>query len=398
VATRNAGHQVKFVDLMAERDDRSSLKEAIASFAPEVIGISVRNIDDQSMAKPRFLLDQVRGVVAACRSLSGARIVLGGAGYSIYPESALNYLEADFGIQGEGEASFPLLLSRLEGGGDPAGIPGLYVRGAGLQGQRVFEKELDRFGLPDAALSSLGAPDKEEFWMPVQSRRGCPMACSYCSTATIEGRAIRKRRPDSVLTEIANSVAAGFKRFFFVDNVFNIPERYAREVCLKILESGLSISWRCIIYPGRMDQELAGLLAKAGCTEVSLGFESGCERILRSMNKRYTLDDVRRTAEILTAAGIGRQGFLMLGGPGETRESVQESLAFADSLDLESLKVTVGIRIYPGTALAATALREGLILPGDDLLHPRFYLAPSLGDWLYDTVRAWAADRPHWLF
>jgi radical SAM superfamily enzyme YgiQ (UPF0313 family) len=389
---------VKFVDLMAEKDDRSSLKEAIASFAPDIIGISVRNIDDQSMAKPRFLLDQVREVVAACRSLSGARIVLGGAGYSIYPESALNYLEADFGIQGEGEASFPLLLSRLEGGGDPAGIPGLYVRGAGLQGQRVFEKDLDRFGLPDASLSSLSAPDKRAFWRPLQTRRGCPMACSYCSTATIEGRAIRKRRPDSVLTEIANDVAAGFQQFFFVDNVFNIPEDYARDICLKILESGLSISWRCIIYPGPIDKELIGLLAKAGCTEVSLGFESGCERILRSMNKRYSLDDVRRTSNMLTEAGIGQLGFLMLGGPGETRESVQESLAFADSLDLETLKLTVGIRIYPDTALAATAAREGLILPGDDLLHPRFYMVPSLKDWLYDTVRTWTADRPRWTF
>ena len=101
---------------MTEKDDRLSIREAIASFDPEIIGISVRNIDDQNMEKPRFLLDQVKKVVTDCRNFSGVPIVLGGAGYSIFPESALNYLEADMGIQGEGETSFPLLLECIDTG------------------------------------------------------------------------------------------------------------------------------------------------------------------------------------------------------------------------------------------------------------------------------------------
>jgi len=389
---------VKFVDLMTEKDDQSSIREAIASFNPEIIGISVRNVDDQNMEKPRFLLDQVKEVVTACRNLSGARIVLGGAGYSIFPESALSYLEADLGIQGEGETSFPLLLERLERDEDLSGIPGLYLRGSGLQGERVFEKNLDRFPPPDASLSSLSAPGKQEYWMPLQTRRGCPMACSYCSTAIIEGRSIRKRRPDLIIEEIASHVGAGFQRFYIVDNIFNIPKDYAKEICQKIIESGLAISWRCIIYPGKVDEELIQLMAKAGCIEVSLGFESGCERMLRKMNKRYSLNDLQRTSEMLKDSGIRQMGFLLLGGPGETRESVQESLMFADSLNLDALKITIGIRIYPYTALAKTAADEGLILPVDNLLHPRFYVVSSLRDWLYDTIRLWMADRHHWMF
>lgn len=389
---------MKFVDLMTEKDDQSSIREAIASFDPEIIGISVRNVDDQNMGKPRFLLDQVKEVVTACRNLSGARIVLGGAGYSIFPESALSYLEADLGIQGEGETSFPLLLERLERDEDLSGTPGLYLRGSGLQGKRIFEKNLDRFPLPDASLLSLSAPDKQEFWMPLQTRRGCPMACSYCSTAIIEGRSIRKRRPDLIIEEIASHVGAGFQRFYFVDNIFNIPKDYAKEICQKIIESGLAISWRCIIYPGKVNEELIQLMAKAGCIEVSLGFESGCERILRKMNKRYSLNDLQRTSEMLKDSRIRQMGFLLLGGPGETRESVQESLVFADSLNLDALKITIGIRIYPYTTLAKTAADEGLILPGDNLLHSRFYVVSSLRDWLYDTVRLWMADRHHWMF
>ena len=397
VAARNAGHDVRVIDLMTEKDNRSSVREAIVAFQPEIIGISVRNIDDQNMENPRFLLDQVKKVVTDCHNFSGVPIILGGAGYSIFPESALSYLEADMGIQGEGEMSFPLLLDRIERDVDLSGTPGLYVRGLGLQGKRSFVKDLDRLPLPDAQISSLSVPDKQEYWIPVQTRRGCPMDCSYCSTATIEGRSIRKRRPEFVTEEIASHVNAGFQWFYFVDNTFNIPLSYAKEICRKIIESELVISWRCILYPGNIDKELIQLMARAGCKEVSLGFESGCERILRKMNKRYTLDTVRQTSEMLKAFGIKRLGFLLLGGPGETRESVEQSLVFADSLNLDALKITIGIRIYPHTALSRTAIDEGLILPEDNLLLPKFYIIEDLKDWLRETVRRWMADRHHWM-
>jgi radical SAM superfamily enzyme YgiQ (UPF0313 family) len=398
IATQNAEHKVKLLDLMAENDDLSSIREAITSLGPEIIGISVRNIDDQNMAEPRFLLDQVKKVVAECRKSSRVPIVLGGAGYSIFPQSALNYLGADMGIQGEGEMSFPYLLDRLERGEDISTTPGLYLPGSGLQGKRTFEKNLDRFPLPDAAHFSFRVSDKQELWIPLQTRRGCPMNCSYCSTATIEGRSIRKRRPDLIVEEIKGYVGAGFKLFYFVDNIFNIPPNYAKEICRKIIESKLDISWRCIVYPQNVDEELIGLMAQAGCLEVSLGFESGCEPMLRKMNKRYSPDEVRQTSAMFKNYGIKQMGFLLLGGPGETRESVRESLEFADSLNLDSLKITIGIRIYPQTALAQTAIDEGLILPGDDLLFPRFYVVPGLKDWLYDTVCRQIAKRQNWTF
>lgn len=397
VAARNAGHDVRVIDLMTEKDNRSSVEEAITSFHPEIIGISVRNIDDQNMENPRFLLDQVKKNVTLCRNFSGFPIILGGAGYSIFPESALNYLEADMGIQGEGEISFPLLLDRIERGVDLSGIPGLYVRGLGLQGKRSFVKNLDTLPLPDAHISSLSAPYKQECWMPVQTRRGCPMDCSYCSTATIEGRSIRKRWPEFVIKEIASHIDARFEWFYFVDNTFNIPLAYAKEICRKLIENGLIISWRCILYPGRCDKELIQLMARAGCKEVSLGFESGCERMLHKMNKRYTLEAVRQTSEMLKDVGIKRLGFLLLGGPGETRGSVEQSLVFADSLNLDALKITIGIRIYPYTALARIAIDERLILPEDNLLLPKFYVVENLGDWLRETIRCWMADRHHWI-
>jgi radical SAM superfamily enzyme YgiQ (UPF0313 family) len=397
VATRNAGHEVKLLDLMAESDNRLSVKEAIESFHPEIIGISVRNIDDQNMENPRFLLDQVKKVVEDCRSYSNASVILGGAGYSIFPEDALNYLEADMGIQGEGEMAFPFLLDRIRQGTDLSGTPGLYLRHHGLQGKRTFVKDLDTFPIPDVHIGDFSSPAGRDCWIPVQTRRGCPMNCSYCSTGTIEGRSIRKRSLEMIIEEIACHVDAGFQQFYFVDNTFNLPLSHAKEICRKLIESGLTISWRCIFYPGKFDKEFITLLAKAGCKEVSLGFESGCGRVLHAMNKKYTTDDIRRTSEILKDFGIRQMGFLLLGGPGETRESVEKSLAFADSINLDLLRVTVGIRIYPDTALAKTAIDERVVSREDNLLFPRFYIVNHLKDWLRETVNVWMADRPHWI-
>jgi len=223
------------------------------------------------------------------------------------------------------------------------------------------------------------------------------MACSYCSTATIEGSAVRKRSPAAAVADLFRYAESGFRQVYFVDNTFNLPSAYAKRLCREILEQGLEIRWRCILYPGKVDKELAGLMAEAGCGEVSLGFESGCNRILRNMNKRFDRDGIRRTAEMMAQRGIRQLGFLLLGGPGETRESVLESLAFADTLPLGQGKVTAGIRIYPGTALAHAAVADGMIPPEDDLFRPRFYLARELEGWLPETLEAWMADRPQWM-
>jgi radical SAM superfamily enzyme YgiQ (UPF0313 family) len=394
-ATRKSGHDVAMVDLMTEEDTRSVLRRAIEGFRPDMIGISVRNIDDQNMENPRFLLDPVKEVVAGCRSLSKATIVLGGAGYSIFPDSALSFLGADMGIQGEGEMVFPGLIERMERGASLSGLAGLYLPGQGLRGKRTFAKNLDTLPFPDTELWPLPSP-KENLWMPVQTRRGCPLSCSYCSTGTIEGRVIRKHSPEAIVQWISGRRKAGVHQFYFVDNTFNLPPSHAKEICRKLIDHGLNIRWWSILYPKHVDKELVGLMARAGCEQVSMGFESGSERILKNMNKRFAPKEVRQISELLSEHGIRRMGFLLFGSPGETRESVEESLVFADSLKLDTLKITVGVRIYPHTSLARKAIDDGVISPRDDLLFPRFYLAKGLEDWLPETLEKWATARPHW--
>lgn len=396
-ATKAHGHSVKVVDLISAREPLALLEKSFKEFRPEIIGLSIRNIDDQNLAKPVFFLTQIKKVVSHLRHLSDAPVVLGGAGYSIFPQSALEYLEADMGIQGEGETVFPELLQRIRKDRSVPDLPGLFVKGCGLPSNRHFVKKLDRMPLPDAALLHVAESEKQSFCFPVQTRRGCPMNCSYCSTAVIEGRTIRKHSIETVVRDMLKWFKAGVESFHFVDNIFNFPPSYAENLCEKLMKKRLPIKWRCIIYPLKISASLVRVMAKAGCAEVALGFESGSMKILQKMNKRFNLDDIQRASRMFSDAGIKQMGFLLLGGPGENRETVAESLTFADSLPLDMLKITAGIRIYPHTPLARTAVKEGRVSPEDTLLFPKFYLANGLEGWLPETLRCWCEKRPHWV-
>jgi radical SAM superfamily enzyme YgiQ (UPF0313 family) len=397
-ATAKDGHDVRLLDLLSENDPQKAVAEVTRDFRPEVIGVSVRNIDDQRMRNPRFLLDQARETVGWCRSLSASPIVLGGAGFSILPQPILEYLGADMGIQGEGETVFVDLLKKMGKNASPAGLPGLFQRGAAAPARRAFIKDLDSLPLPAPTLLAGSLACALDAPVPVQTRRGCPLSCSYCSTPTIEGRSVRWRSQESIVHWLKQWVDNGFRKFYFVDNTFNLPPSYAINLCLQIIAAGLNISWRCILFPGALDPKMIETMARAGCKEVSLGFESGSQSILRGMNKHYSVDEVRRACDLLHRHGIRRMGFLLLGGPGETRETVRESLSFAESLDLDAVRLSAGIRIYPETDVARRAKTEGMISSDADLLFPKFYVARDLEEWLYDTLAQHLALKPNWTY
>ena len=396
-AVRAAGHEVKFLDLMGHADVVPLVSKVVTEFDPQIIGISIRNIDDQKRQGTQFLLDGAAPVVTACRRVSRAPVVLGGAGYSLFPSAALDYLGADMGIQGEGETAFCRLLEEISlDRPNFLTVPGLYRRGEPPPGTRTFETDLDLLPFPGPDLFDPSQANNPACYLPIQTRRGCPLGCSYCSTATIEGRRIRRRSPEMVAAALRVWREAGFHRIFFVDNTFNLPPAYAKDLCRHIRNLDLDLQWRAILYPGYVDPSLVEEMARAGCREVSLGFESGSAAILTEYGKHFGPDEIRRTTRLLKKAEIRAMGFLMLGGPGETRETALESLQFAESLSLESMRLTVGVRIYPGTPLARRAVAEGIIDVGDDLLQPRFYLTPGMEKWLPEIVSKWCVGRPMW--
>jgi len=191
---------------------------------------------------------------------------------------------------------------------------------------------------------------------------------------------------------------AGFSRVYFVDNTFNMPPSYAESLCRAMADADLGLAWRTIVYPKNLTHRLVKAMKEAGCAEVSMGFESGSARILSSMNKRFGIEDVRNASHLLKEEGIDQTGFLLLGGPGETRRTVEESLSFIDSLPLDGVKLTLGIRIYPNTPLAQKAVEEGRFSAQSSLLLPQFYMAEGLYPWLHEIIQTLASERPHWRY
>jgi len=403
-AVRARGHDVAGLDLMFSGEAAADVRAAVRSFEPDCVGVSIRNIDNQDMHSNEFFLPAAKDVVDVLKSETDAPVVLGGAGFTIFPLECLEYFDLETGVVGEGEESFVNYLDALESGADATGVPGLAVRANGVARVNPAAAPVDYATTPP--------PDRDAFdvsrydWKPgqgppfatnLQSRRGCHLRCIYCSSPTVEGHTLRFRDPASVADEMeVLEKERGLSTVIFVDSNFNYPADYARELCLRIARKRLSIRWSCTANPHWFDDSLFPLMREAGCFAISLGNESGSQTTLESLRKDFTKGDIRRTARAIRERGMQIYCFLLFGGPGETRETVEESVALMDELEPEAVVVTVGIRIFPGCELQSIAEEAGVISKGQNLLRPVFYLEPEVEPWLYEWTKEACASRKGW--
>ena len=406
VASIKAEHPVQVLDFMFADDPLERVRELVPEFQPEIIGLSLRNIDNQDSAHPVSYISEVKELVTLLRELSPAPIIMGGAGFSILPREFMDYLQADFGLVGEGEEGFRSFLSAW-GTGDWEGVPGLVWRQGDSWQLNPPRRVPDLDMLPPPALEyftprlyqeALGDA-KLPGMIPVQSRRGCPMKCIYCTTRLLEGRRVRAWAPEQVAAWLADwHDKWGLTRFYFVDNIFNHPPEYSRRLCQAIKDLHLPLEWGCLINPAFPDGELFRLIREAGGVMVMVGNESGSDLVLTNLGKGFGKEQVEITLRLLEEEGLPYSCFLMMGGPGETRETVQESVALLEKYRPGLVNLTVGVRIYPGLALHRLALAEGVLSPGDNLLWPRFYLAPAIKEWIWGYLEEVTARHPNWIF
>ena len=399
---RRCGHEVAVLDFMFLEDWKERLRATISDFLPDVVGLSIRNIDNQDMGNPVFFLDTHLEVVSEIRRYSSAPVLLGGSGFNIHPAGCLRFLGADLGIYGEGEQAMPLLLDAMQDG-KFENVPGAVWK----KDAQIVINSLRYLTSPDQWAS----PAYDDFdvrayheclselpgCLTVQSKRGCHMKCIYCSTPLLEGKHCRSRDLRQCVSEMALlNREKDIRRFYVVDNVFNFPLSQAKDFCREIIAQGLKISWQAILNPAFVDEELFELMGKSGCRFISLGNESGHELILKNLRKGFTLENVRKAARLARANGIKYGCFLLFGGPGETQDTVTQSIEFVDKLSPDLVTLKAGIRIYPGTPLESIARDEGMIENGEDLLHPVFYRSPAIREWIRDYMRKAVVNRANW--
>lgn len=403
-AVRDAGHEVSCLDLMFSEEPLLELANRIDDFKPECIGLSIRNIDNQDMYQNTFYMPQVKEISDAIKSRADAPIILGGAGFSIFPRECFDYLGLEMGVVGEGEKGFVQLLSRLVAGSVNNNLPGLALK----TGEHVFINQPDL--LPD--LSRLAPPDRELFdirpynWirgegppsMPnLQSRRGCHLKCIYCSSRSIEGRQVRLRDAGCVAAELESLQREyGCTNVVFADSLFSYPPDYTHRLCSEIASRGLSIKWHCNLNPLYSEPQLLDALRNSGCASLSIGNESGSDDILASLKKGFSKQDVIRSISEAKRLGFYINCFLLLGGPGENEHTVKESIELLDRLEVDAVRVSVGVRIFPGCEMHDIAIREGFISADQNLLYPAFYLSRETEPWLHEYIREVCDARLSW--
>ena len=388
-------HSLKLVDLMFADDYLAETERVVRDFAPELVGISLRNLDDGSYVAPQSALPVTKAVIDKIRSISNALIVCGGPAFSLLPEACFAYLEPDVGLAGDAVEVFAELADLVEQGAITPGsaqgldgLPGVVYR---VEGEIVRE--------PSRAASRLQKPPRLDD-LDLDRYRDAGFGVGVITKlgwyGAIQGGDRVIRPVDEVVAEVRRLQSEfDLHQFFFIDWAFNQPLDGAKTLCRSLIDAGLGIKWNSNLRPRDVDRELVSLMVQAGCQMVLIG---GVR-----VNEQGVSDDwepLRELCALCQQGGLAyaiTQGF---GEPGETEASVQSKLAFlADVADGETsayVNILAGNRLLPGTPLAQRALDEGVISPEDDLLMPVFYVAPEIREGLVETLQAAAQARPNW--
>jgi len=369
-----AGIPFEVADLNFESIEE--LCRRVTQLKPDLVGISIRNVDACYLPKNEFFIPKIRDLVHRIKSMHTCRVVLGGAGYSLFPREILEYTGADFGVAGYGERALPELVTALEGGGDLTGVDNLVWR----HGETIVSNPGNKSGYEELPPRRRNIMRNRDYYRAfgfgnIETKRGCYKPCGYCAEPAIVGRDVLAHDIDSVLAELRELREMGIRRLHFCDSEFNVgPPKFVRELCKAIIREKLDIYWTTFIHPEprSLSLETCRLMKEAGCTEVTLSVDSGSDKILSGMGKQQTVEDAVIVSEWFKKAGISLAHTYLVGWPGESVDTLAETIAFMRRTEPDFKLVFAGIRILPGTRIADVAEQQGLVPDNADLLVPTF--------------------------
>lgn len=394
---REQGHQVEILDLCFEPKIEESLIAHLERYVPELVGISLRQIENNELFHYRSFLKDTMSIVETVKKHSRAEIVIGGSGFTLFPEELMRRLELPYGIAGDGEEALPLFIQYLQGEGDLGSIPGICYWDQKRVIANPAAKIRDFDGLPFPAYDLL---DTQEYLtavpsLTIEGRRGCDLACSFCPDgADKEGCRLR---PPKVVVDEMESIAKehGIQRFFFTDGVFSYPPDHAQAICQELRERKLNIRWSASINPVAISQELVTAIKEAGCRYLSLGIDTASKKMLRSYHKGFEKEDIVKAVKLLTEAEIRFDYSVLFGGPGENMDTVRETIGFLQGVP-QLVFFRAGIRIFKGTALERQAREEGVLQENHDMLSPTFYLSRDLGEHFMEWLDKQCETHESW--
>jgi radical SAM superfamily enzyme YgiQ (UPF0313 family) len=390
-AAARAGVEVEVLDLALCHAPEAALREHLSRRRPALMGLTFRNIDDCFWPSAQWFVPELAELVGRIRTLSDAPLVIGGVGFSVFADRIVEYTGADFGIRGDGEQATIALYRQLQGTRDFPTVPGLVWRHDGRlrRNPPAWPAELSlparRRTVDNAAYFTRGGQ------CGFETKRGCNRQCLYCADPLAKGPVLRLRRPAEIADEIESLLGQGVDVLHTCDAEFNVPPGHALAVCEEMNRRSLGarLRWYAYLAVTPFDAELAGAMRRAGCIGINFTGDSASARMLRTYRQPHRREDLATAVRLCRENGIRVMIDLLLGGPGETPETARETIDFIKAISPDCAGASLGIRIYPGTGMAAALEREGPLdaHPGVrrkyagpvDFFQPTFYLSPALG-------------------
>lgn len=334
-------NEVRILDCIKERIDIPALETIIRDSNFDLIGIQCYTFD------LKFVRDALKMIKDVNKDIF---TVIGGPHPSAEPIQAMEYFGKflDFAFVGEAEKSFKYLVEYLNGDRtDISNIPGVVWRENGIikTNSPVFEQDLDGIGMvawdlirPDTYPESQHGAFYEKYPIaPIMLTRGCPYDCTFCAGKVVSGRRLRKRGIENVITEVKLLYNTyGIREFHIIDDNFTLDKEYAKKFFTELSRLNLDISWALPngIRMENLDVDFLLQAKKTGLYLVSLGIESGSDRVLELMKKNLTIARIKKTVRMISDAGLEAAGFFILGFPGETKSEIEKTIQFSLELDL----------------------------------------------------------------
>ncbi len=356
---RSRGHRIRIEDFVVNRYSPERLEQIIKSYRPDIAGATAVTMNVKSALK---ILNDVKKINP------GIATVLGGPHVTFDAENTMKGSPfLDYAIRGEGEITFEELCEIQEKGRSPETVPGLSFRTSNQiahNDERPFIQDIDSLPIPDRSLAELGKYRGVGLTLSMVTSRGCPHQCIFCVGSRMVGRKVRYFSTERVVDEFQMLASMGFGQVNIADDLFTSNRKRCRDICAEIIRRDIRQPWSAFARVDTVTEDLLDSLREAGCRDLCFGMESGNQEILDTCKKRITLEQSRNAVDLCRKGGVRAMASFILGLPGETPDTVEQTKAFASSLG-----VPYGYHIlapFPGSEVRERREDFGITVITDD--------------------------------
>lgn len=353
-ALEEAGAEVQVLDFLVTKNSRENIEKKLRQFKPDIVGVTSVTLNYPA----------ARQILETCKEIDSKLVtIIGGPHVTFSVEETLHESPfIDVVVRREGEETAVELMEAIEKGSDLSKVKGIAFRKDSeivITEERPFIQNLDRLPFPARHLLPLSRYLALQSACGVMTSRGCPFGCSFCVGHRMVGKKVRFRDPKLVVDEIENVINMGFKLLAFEDDFFTVNHKHCFDICDEIISRKLDFLWAAYARVDSVDNPLLQKMKQAGCFALCFGVESSNQEILNLAHKKITPVKIREAIKLCQDWGYDYIASFIAGLPGETEDTLRQSINFAKSLSDGGWGFHI-LSPFPGTEVREKAAELGL--------------------------------------